>query len=229
METLLIILVVLLGTCSTTLGLFYYSKSKPVLWLITFAITAYVALTGIISIFFPYTSWIAHFTFSVIPMLCLFHCRHYPNWLYFLSIPIGAKIIDVLWLSDYLLTQVPSWVFYVTYIGFELLIITLIFYRGTIAKTLGLNVHYRRIPQEYLLMGVFSLSIIINLITLMEDLIRNHHILGDVFVPYQPMFFYDAYLFLRFPLNVAESILFVMLAYFAVRADRSEPIKPVIV
>lgn len=229
METHLIILVILLGSCSITLGLFYYSQAKSALWLTIFGFFAFATLFNILSITFPEIYWLAHFTFAFIPILCLFHCRHYPNWLYLLSIPIGAKIFDVFWLSDYLLTQVPSWVFYITYIGFELLTISFICYRGSIAKILGLNVHYRRIPQEYLLMGIFSLSIIVNLITLMEDLIRNNHILGDVFVPYQPMFFYEIYLIIRFPLNIAESILFVVMAYFAVRANKSESIKTVII
>lgn len=224
METHLIILVILLGTCSITLSLFYYSQAKSALWLTIFGFFSCAALFNILSVIFPDIHWLAQFTFVFIPILCLFYCRHYPNLLYFLSIPMGIKIIDIIWMNQDLLTLFPSWVYYSTYIGLELIVIFLIFYRGSIAKSLRLNVYYRRIPQEYLLMSLYCVSVIINMITLMEDLIRNDHILGDLFASYQPMFFYDFYHLMRLPINLAELILYVVMAYFAARASRSKKI-----
>ncbi len=44
MEAHLIILVILLGTCSITLSLFYYSQTKSILWLTIFGFFACAAL-----------------------------------------------------------------------------------------------------------------------------------------------------------------------------------------
>ncbi|WP_299493884.1 hypothetical protein [uncultured Shewanella sp.] len=223
MEILLIILIILLSTCSITLG-FYYSQNKPALWLVTFAITACAVLTGIVSAFFPDIHWLTHFTYTFIPLICLYHCRYYPNWLYLLSIPIGINFIDVLWINQNLFAQTSNWIFYTKNIGLGSLVLLLIFYRGSIAKTLGLSIHYRRIPQEYLLLSIYTMNVIINIMTLMEDLIRNNHILGELFVPYQPMFLYDIYHFIRFPLNLGELILYVVIAYFAVRSNKVDSV-----
>ncbi|WP_298768938.1 hypothetical protein [uncultured Shewanella sp.] len=229
MENHLIILAILIGSCSITLSLFYYSQTKSALWLTIFGFFACATLFNILSVIFPDTYWLAHFTFVFIPILCLFYCRHYPNWLYFLSIPMGGKIIYIILINKNLLTIPPSWIFYCTGIGLELLVIFLIFYRGILAQTLGLNVYYRRIPQEYLLMSLYCVGVIINIIALVEDIIRNNHILGDFFVPYQPMFFYNIYLVMRLPLNLAELILYVVMAYFAARSSRPKPISSAVI
>ncbi|MCL1122962.1 hypothetical protein [Shewanella surugensis] len=214
-----VVLLVGLGLISS--GVIYFANKKPVLWLGAFVASGVLALTIVIGVLFKEYYWLGNIGLGVALFASVLMCRRFPNWAYLIAIPAVMKLVDVLWLNEYLLTQVPSWAFYLSYIGYDVLVMALIWYRGPIAKVLKLKVHYQRFAQEYLLLGVYGLFVLTNLMTGMENLIR-HDLLGSVFVGFEPRLFYDLYRYVRLPINIAEMIVLVMISYFAVKAGMSQ-------
>ncbi|WP_299492580.1 hypothetical protein [uncultured Shewanella sp.] len=217
-------LVALLGLGCIGSGVIYFAKQKSLLWLGAFFVGSVLALTVIISVFFRELSWLENTGLGLALPMSIIMCRRFPNWAYFLIIPASIKLIDMLWLNTYLLTQVPSWVFYFTYIGYDLLVMTLIWYRGPIANILKLNVYYKRFGQEYLLLIVYGLFVLVNLITGIEELIY-YGLIGDFFIDDKPSFFYESYRYMRLPLCIAEISILVMISYFAVKAGINQKYK----
>ncbi|MCL1125740.1 hypothetical protein [Shewanella surugensis] len=216
-----VFVVVLIGLGLISSGVIYFANKKPWLWLGTFAVSGLLALILIISVFFRELYWLGNIGLVLGLGMSVLMCRHLPNWAYLLMFPTAMKLVDTLWLNDYLLTQVPSWGFYFSYIGYDVLVMALIWYRGPIAKALRLKVHYQRFAQEYLLLGVYGLAVMTNLMTGIEDLVRKD-VLGNVFVDFNPIFFYDIYEYIRLPISILEMVLLVGMGYVAVKAGTSK-------
>lgn len=216
-----VLVVLLIGFGLISSGVIYFAKHKPLLWLGAFVVSGLLALTLIISVFFRELYWLGNVGLVLGLGISVLMCRRLPNWAYLLMIPTVMKLVDMLWLNEYLLTQVPSWGFYFSYIGYDVLVMALIWYRGPIAKALRLKVHYKRFAQEYLLLGVYGVAIVTNLMTGMEDLIRKD-VLGSIFIGFEPMFFYDLYRYVRLPMNITEMVLLVGMGYVAVKAGTSK-------
>ncbi|WP_298772746.1 hypothetical protein [uncultured Shewanella sp.] len=212
--------VVLIGIGLIGSGVIYFAKQKPLLWLGAFVVSGVLALTLIISVFFRELYWLGNIGLVLALGMSVLMCRRLPNWVYLLMIPTVMKLVDMLWLNEYLLTQVPSWGFYFSYIGYDLLVMALIWYRGPIAQALKLNVHYKRFAQEYLLLGVYGLFVLTNFITGIEDLVRKD-VLGHYFVGFEPRLFYGIYEYVRLPMNITEILLLVGMGYVAVKAGTS--------
>lgn len=210
-------LVTLIGMGLIGSGVIYFAKHQSLLWLGAFVVGSVLALTILISVLFKELYWLESSSLGLALIISVVMCRRFPNWAYLLVIPASIKLVDMLWLNAYLLTQVPSWVFYFTYIGYDILVMALIWYRGPIANAFKFNVHYKRFGQEYLLLIVSSLFVLTNLLTGTEDLLRND-VLGHYFIGFEPRFFYDIYRYVRLPLSIAEMSILVMISYFAVKA-----------
>ncbi|WP_299492682.1 hypothetical protein [uncultured Shewanella sp.] len=202
-------------------GLIYFAKQKTLLWLGAFALSGLLSLTVLISVLFRDLYWLENIGMSIALIASISMCRRLPNWAYLLIIPMGMKLLDVLWINPYLLNKVPSWVFYFSYIAYDVLVMTLIWYRGPIAQALKLNVHYKRFAQEYLLLVVYGLAVMTNVLAGTEDLIRNN-VLGSAFVGFEPRFFYDIYEYIRLPINMAEMVVLIGMGYVAVKAGTSK-------
>ena len=213
--------VVLIGIGLIGSGVIYFAKYKPLLWLCAFVVSGVLTLTIVIGASFRELYWLGNIGLVLALGMSVLMCRRLPNWAYLLMIPTIMELVDVLWLNEYLLNQVPSWVFYFSYIAYDLLVMTLIWYRGPIAQALKLNVHYKRFAQEYLLLVVYRVAVMTNLITGVEDLIRKD-VLGSVFVGFEPMFFYDLYRYVRLPISISEMVLLVGMGYMAVKAGTSK-------
>ncbi|WP_299004785.1 hypothetical protein [uncultured Shewanella sp.] len=213
--------VVLIGIGLIGSGVIYFAKQKTLLWLGAFVAASSLSLLFVITTLFREWAWLSNIGLALALGMSVLMCRRLPNWVYLLMIPTVMKLVDVLWLNEYLLSQVPSWVFYFSYIAYDLLVMTLIWYRGPIAQALKLNVHYKRFAQEYLLLGVYGVFVLTNLITGIEDLVRKD-VLGNYFVGFEPMFFYDIYEYLRLPMNMIEIFLLVGMGYVAVKAGTSK-------
>ncbi|WP_299005163.1 hypothetical protein [uncultured Shewanella sp.] len=216
-----VLFVVLIGLGLISSGVIYFAKHKPLLWLGAFVTAGSLCVLFLIAGLFKEWAWMGNIGLGVALVMSLLMCRRFPNMAYLLAIPTVMKLIDVLWLYDVLLTQVPIWAYYFSYIGYDLLVMALIWYRGPIAQALRLKVHYQRFAQEYLLLGVYGLFVLTNLMTGIEELIYQGA-LGSAFADLKPAFFYDLYGFIYIPLNIAEMAVLVVISYFAVKAGMSQ-------
>ncbi|WP_299495308.1 hypothetical protein [uncultured Shewanella sp.] len=216
-----VFVVVLIGLGLISSGVIYFAKHKSLLWLGAFVVASIFSLLFIITILFEEWAWLSNVGLALALAMSVLMCRRFPNWAYLIAIPAVMKLIDVLWLNEYLLTQVPNWGFYFTYIGFDALVMALIWYRGPIAKVFKLNVYYQRFAQEYLLLGVYGIAVVLNLVTGIEELIYQGA-LGSAFADLKPAFFYDLYRYIRLPISISEIVVLVMISYFAVKAGMSQ-------
>lgn len=155
---------------------------------------------------------------------CFWFAANHRNFFSVLIIMSLIKVVDVL--ANKLLLG-PNWVaYYSFYIALDFITVLCLVFREAITNRFFVRVVYQRIFAEYVLIGIYVLSILYNIPTFIEQWTRKTpYILNFLYsqgLTSPPMFFYDHYVMFKGALGTFEHFIIVFLAYQSAKISQAK-------
>lgn len=163
-------------------------------------------------------------TALMICVACFWFSVNHRNFFSVLIILSLIKVIDVL-TNKFLLG--PNWVaYYSFYIALDFITILCLIFREALIERFFVQVVYKRIFSEYVLIGIYCLSIAYNIPTFIEQWTRKTpYILNYLYsqgLTSPPMFFYNHYVMFKGALGIFEHFIIVFLAYQSAKISHAK-------